>query len=167
MANIILDSPENVFSALSNGKKLAIFAVDDHENPIFRVSGIFSQKSQEAQKNFTSEDITFHAVKYIKENYNKSIKLDYLAGICDVSKSYLCRLFKDKYGKGVTEYLIDYRIERAKKMLSGSNSSVVIIALEVGYADCGYFNRLFKKRTGVTPLEYRKNPSVVDIDLNA
>ncbi|MEK5267307.1 helix-turn-helix transcriptional regulator [Weizmannia sp. FSL W8-0401] len=55
------------------------------------------------------------------------------------------------------EYLIHFRINTAKRLLRYSNKSVKEIALDVGIADTPYFNRLFKRKTEMTPLAYRRN----------
>ena len=59
------------------------------------------------------------------------------------------------FGVGVAEQIIEYRIDRARELLSSTASSVADIAREVGYADPKYFMRVFKRRTGLTPGQYR------------
>ena len=111
-----------------------------------------------------NNDITTPAIKYINENLNKELKLDTLADKCDVSKSYLCRLFAEKYGIGVNAYIIKLRMRKACKLLTETSAPVVNVAFDVGYHDCGYFHKLFKKHVGCTPLQYRENPTNVLFD---
>ena len=84
MQNLLIDSPENLYLALNQGKKLAIFEIDDEKKPIFLVSGLSLQKLPENAKN---EDIIAPAIKYVHDNYNNELRLDTLADKCDLSKS--------------------------------------------------------------------------------
>ncbi len=161
MEKIFLSSPKEVLAAIEKEKKLAIFEVDDDGKPIFPISEINVKKIGILPKN---REIIKPAVKYVHEHFNKEIRLDMLAGLCDVSKSYFCRLFKEAYGIGVAAYVIKLRMDEACRLLEKTDSSVVAIAFEVGYVDCGYFNKLFKKNVGCTPLEYRRQPRFVFID---
>ena len=71
------------------------------------------------------------------------------------SPSYLTAMYRRVFGVGVAEQIIEYRIDRARERLSSTASSVADIAREVGYADPKYFMRVFKRRTGLTPGQYR------------
>ena len=64
-------------------------------------------------------------------------------------------MYRRVFGVGVAEQIIEYRIDRARELLSSGTSSVADIAREVGYADPKYFMRVFKCRTGLTPGQYR------------
>ena len=158
MEKIFLTRPDEVFEAIAKRKKMAIFEVDDDGNPILPISEINVKKIEILPKN---REIIRPALKYVHEHYNKEIRLDMLAGLCDVSKSYFCRLFKEAYGIGVAAYVINLRMDEACRLLEKTDNSVVSIAFEVGYVDCGYFNKLFKKHVGCTPLEYRRKPRFV------
>ena len=159
MEELYLVSPKAVRSALEKGKKLMIFEVDEGKNPILALSEIDVKKQEVLPKN---RDIIKPALGYVRERYNKPIRLDALADLCDVSKSYFCRVFKETMGVGVSEYVITLRMAEAQKLLKNTDMTVVAVAVEVGYVDCGYFNKLFKKRFGVTPLEYRNAPKVAN-----
>lgn len=161
MQNLLIDSPENLYLALNQGKKVAIFEIDDEKKPIFLVSGLSLQKLPENAKN---EDIIAPAIKYVHDNYNKELRLDTLADKCDLSKSYFCRLFATRYGMGVNEYVTKFRLQRACKLLAETSMPVVNIAFEVGYPDCGYFHKIFKKHFNCTPLEYRNAPTLILIE---
>lgn len=158
MGKIFLERPNVVYDALSRGKKLVVFEVDVNEKPIFRVSEINVKNDMILPKN---REIIRPALKYVGEHYDKEIRLDMLAGLCDLSKSYFCRLFKETCGVGVSEYVIGLRMDEACSLLEKTDLTVVAVAVEVGYADCGYFNKLFKKHIGCTPLEYRKRPKYI------
>ena len=156
MRKLIFEDPESLFNALASEKKIAVFETDDKGNAINLISELTIKNFEISSSN---DDVLKMAVLYINQYYTKDFRLDSLARLCDISKSYLCKLFKQKYGKGITEYITELRLHKACVLLEKTDHTVVSIANDTGYVDCGYFNRLFKKHFGVTPLEYRKNPS--------
>ncbi len=156
MRKLIFEDPESLFNALASEKKIAVFETDDKGNAINLISELTIKNFEISSSN---DDVLKMAVLYINQYYTKDFRLDALARLCDISKSYLCKLFKQKYGKGITEYITELRLHKACVLLEKTDHTVVSIANDTGYVDCGYFNRLFKKHFGVTPLEYRKNPS--------
>lgn len=99
--------------------------------------------------------------QYIEKNYRRKITLDEAAGLILMSAFQLCRLFRKKTGLAFKEYLIRYRLQRAETLLAGTSASITEIACAVGFADISNFQRLFRKRNGVTPREYRKNSGIL------
>ena len=96
-------------------------------------------------------------ISYIEKNYAQSISLDELSSIANFSKFHLCRKFKDVTNMGITNYILNYRINKAKELLLEPNSGKVFeIAKAVGFNDTSYFNRTFKKYTGYTPNEFQR-----------
>ena len=92
---------------------------------------------------------------YIHNNYKKNITLDDVASLIDMSSQYTSKLFKELFEVNFTDYILELRIEAAKDRLTGSMMKIKDIAGEVGYDDANYFCRIFKKRIGMTPKEYR------------
>ena len=95
-------------------------------------------------------------IKYIKTNYASKISIEEMADALDLSQSHFMKFFKNTMGTTFTEYLNDYRLTMASRLLISSEASILDIAAEVGFDNLSYFNRLFKKRFYVTPREYRK-----------
>lgn len=93
--------------------------------------------------------------KYIDEHYTEDIALQDIAGFLDYSDVYFCKLFKHNFGKNFITYLNEYRMNKAKELLSDPMINIKNVGQEVGYRDANYFTRLFKRMTGVTPSEYR------------
>jgi two-component system response regulator YesN len=106
-----------------------------------------SQKRREIQK----------AMGYIQEHYARAISLSEIAEAVHISKNYLCSLFKQETGKGISEYMACYRVERAKELLKTTDLKIYEIASRVGYENIYYFSGVFKKVTGMSPLEYKRN----------
>ena len=73
-----------------------------------------------------------------------------------MSKSSLYLLSKEAFGKGITEYVEELRIEKAKEMLRTTGDPVSSVAEQVGYSDSNYFTKVFKKHTQATPSMWRK-----------
>lgn len=155
MKKIFFEQHDKIISALERNKNLIIFEVDAENKPITAISRLKMRNFEITAKNC---DIIKPAINYINQYYTKEVHLDMLANLCDISKSYLCKLFNERYGKGITRYITELRLEKACLLLEQTENTVVGIALDVGYVDCGYFNKLFKKYVGCTPLEYRKTP---------
>ena len=78
-----------------------------------------------------------------------------------VTLYYISRQFKEHIGEGLSNYIIKYRISKAKELLSTTDDKINKIADEVGFASPGVFIRAFKKIEGITPSEYR-NKTIAD-----
>lgn len=152
MQKITFSSPQKVIDSLKNNVKLAVFAINERGEPILRVSDM---KLQSSSMFHSPVGILEPALSYARTHYNKDIKLEDASSLCDISPSYFSRLFSKTFNVGFNAYVISLRLDNAKFLLRNTNRSVVSIAYESGYVDCGYFNKLFKKHIGSTPLEYR------------
>ena len=106
---------------------------------------------------FIESDGIFNEIAdYIKSAPEESLGID---GICKkfhVSKNSLYAYFKECYGKTVNEFVSDVRMEKAKSLLSNSRYPIYMVAEMVGIDNHTYFCKLFKKKTGMTPNEYRR-----------
>ncbi|MBE6068354.1 MAG: helix-turn-helix transcriptional regulator [Clostridium lundense] len=95
------------------------------------------------------------ALKYIEENYGEQVSLEDVASVSNLSPYYFSKLFKKEIGMNFTTYVTKHKIEKAKWMLKNTDIPIVNIASELGYYECGYFTKVFKKIEGITPTEYR------------
>ncbi len=96
------------------------------------------------------------AKNYIYGNYTKDISLNDVSDEIFVSATYLSRIFKKVTGQKFIDFLTDVRINKAKELLAGSDYKIAEICLMVGYKNTNYFVALFKQKTGMTPVEYRR-----------
>lgn len=96
------------------------------------------------------------AVLYIHQNLSADISLESLAFEAGLSKNQLCALFKHETGLTAGCYILKRRIRTAKELLSNTEMSIAIIAESCGFHTLSYFCTLFKKETGLSPLQYRK-----------
>ena len=95
------------------------------------------------------------ACKYMEEHVHEALSRDAIAEYVNVSPYHFSRLFKQIEGVSYSEYLMNLRISKAKKMLAES-ISIKDIAIYVGFEDPKYFSEVFNKKTGFTPSEFRK-----------
>ena len=93
---------------------------------------------------------------YIHLNYAERIGRNEIAGEFFLTPDYLSRMYKKKTGLNLKDYINNYRIERAKQLLSNEELTISEVAEKVGFDNYSYFSTLFKKLTGFSPKEYQK-----------
>lgn len=95
--------------------------------------------------------------EYIQSHYSERITLTELAHIAGMSPIAFSRFFKMRAGRSVTDYIIDLRLGIASRMLVDSSKTVAEICYECGFNNLSNFNRIFKKKRGITPKAFREN----------
>ena len=116
--------------------------------------GISSDLSKDVSESYRRVEF---AKEYIALNFHKSLKVEDIAARLYVDRKYLRNLFMRYEGVSTKEYLMNYRIQRAKELLRNDDNSVKATAKSVGYDDQLAFFRAFKRHVGLSPSEYRKN----------
>ena len=96
-------------------------------------------------------------MQYIHDNYSGQITLDDIARTVLISKSSVLNIFRTYLHTSPINYVVEYRLKRASKLLVDTENSVCAIAHETGFENIGYFCRRFKKLYGVTPIYYRNH----------
>ncbi len=97
------------------------------------------------------------AKKYIEENLSEKFGIPDICAALDCSKSTLLTAFKRAFGTTVNSYITDRRLERSMKMLEDRKNSISHIASECGFTDQSYFSKVFSKKYGLPPSEYRES----------
>lgn len=92
---------------------------------------------------------------FIRDHYREELSMQMVAQVMNYSETHFCRLFKQCFKVNFSAYLNEFRVEQAKQLLLATNRNVKEIALDCGYRDTSYFIRVFKRFTGVTPMDYR------------
>lgn len=95
-------------------------------------------------------------LKFIENHYMDKITITDIAKEVGLSQSHFMKYFKNTMGTSFIDYLNEYRLTMASRLLVSSDSSILDIASEVGFENLSYFNRIFKKRFAQTPSAYRK-----------
>ncbi|WP_099466720.1 response regulator [Konateibacter massiliensis] len=127
----------------------------------FELHSILKEKTERFFKSFEDESRDNSAVFLIKEyigsHYqNESLSIKDISEHVFLSSSYVCTIFKTETGKTLNQYLTEYRIEKAKKLLMDSRYKITDISAKVGYSDGNYFGKTFKKLAGLSPSEFRE-----------
>lgn len=103
-------------------------------------------------------------LNYVQFNLSGTISLEDLSKRLNVNASYLSQQFNKEVGKSLPEYVTEKRIEESQRLLREQSSlSVAQIASAIGFSDVNYFGKVFKKKIGLTPSEYKKNTSIEPI----
>ncbi|MGN6711611.1 response regulator transcription factor [Anaerocolumna jejuensis] len=103
-----------------------------------------------------SQSIIEKVKKFIHLNYEQDITRTEVAADVYLTPEYLAILFKRETGINIKDYINQYRLEKAKLLLAQSDNKISDIAFEVGFNSFSYFTTLFKKMTGLSPNDYRK-----------
>lgn len=101
-------------------------------------------------------DLLNWTLQYINDHYSDDINVNMLAAMVFVSSFHLIRTFRRNMNTTPLQYLSNVRIEAAKRFLASGNMPVGDVAVQVGFKDFRYFSRVFKKITGSTPSNFKK-----------
>lgn len=154
---------------IDNQKKVFQYAMELVEN--FRSTDVYMKlKCKSLLLSFIVELI--HALKndskkqpaidlekikgYIHQHYAEPITINEIASNFGIKRRYLTSIFQRYIGLSPIEYLTAYRIHKAQELLLLTDKQIIEISNSVGYVDNLYFSRVFKKKTGMSPTEYRK-----------
>ncbi|MGE7110596.1 AraC family transcriptional regulator [Lysinibacillus sp. NPDC047702] len=158
--NLVPNSPITVFE-----KVHAMYRKWKNANNLgkFTVKSLFYQLLNEIFLQFYGGDveiqkwsISAQIKAYIEENYAQPLTLESMGKALSYSPSHLSIQFKQQLGCSPIEYLIQHRIDKATILLVKTDASLREIAMSVGYSDVYYFSRLFKKRVGISPTQFRQ-----------
>lgn len=93
---------------------------------------------------------------FLENHFAESISLKQVAELIHLTESNFCKFFKKATGKTFSDYLNDIRITQSCQILLHSDKLINVIAYECGFETLSYFNRVFLKKKGLTPKEFRK-----------
>lgn len=95
--------------------------------------------------------------KYISDNYMYELRLKSLAYLANMSESAFCRFFKLHTGRRLSDYIIDIRLGYATRLLIDTTETIAEISFKCGYNNMSNFNRIFKRKKGCSPTEFRNS----------
>lgn len=104
-----------------------------------------------------TEKIVQDAVRYIEQHYDQNLSVSGIAEKLFISPSNLMHVFKKSTSMTVNDYIMEYRIEKAKALLSSNQYKIYEVCSKVGMKDPRHFSQLFKRYTNVTPKQYMKS----------
>lgn len=135
---------------IETARKLAALA------PVEPAAGQEPDAEAEEGENDRNALVMAHVRKYMEDNYMFDLSLDSVSEILHISPAYLSAQFKKHQKMNFLDCLTELRINAAKELLKDPFRPASEVASAVGYEDANYFARAFKKRTGMTPTQYRK-----------
>ena len=97
---------------------------------------------------------------YIESHLTETVTLTDLAGYVNMNASYISHIFKKETGANLFDFIVEHKMEQAMKLLENDTLLIGEVARRVGYEDQRYFCQVFKKRTGMTAMEYRNQPKI-------
>lgn len=115
-----------------------------------------AEDAPEESENSQTALVMAHVRRYLEDNYMFALSLDSVGEILHISPAYLSAQFKKYQKMNFLDCLTELRINAAKELLADPFRSSAEVASMVGYEDASYFARAFKKRTGMTPTQYRR-----------
>ena len=146
-----LNTMDEICKTFSQGYQLAI------KGQLFSLfyTLFSSSSSPPPRRKHKSLDRLKDILKYVETGYSEKISIEDAAGICGFSQSHFMKFFKSSMGISFTDYLNDYRLTMAARLLISSSDSVASIAAETGFENLSSFHRVFKRKYGCTPTGYR------------
>lgn len=113
----------------------------------------------------SSDESLGRVMDYLSRHYSEVIRLSEVAEMVNMSESSFCRFFKQHTSKSFIDFLTDIRLGAASRALIDSSLSIAEIGYDCGFNNLSNFNRIFKKKKGVTPSKfrdnYRKNKTII------
>ena len=144
--------PDNMWSCRA---RMAVIRIMDFATNMY--SGIFTIKPE-------GDTLVDCILTFIEFNFDKQFTIDDLCHMYNTNRTTLMADFKRVTGKTINEFVTDKRIDLCKQILAFTNIQIDEIALKYGFTSQSYFTRAFKKKTGLSPMQYRKTAVQKRID---
>lgn len=149
-----LERAEEIFLRLNTAKQSGTYFKAELCSAIIQLMVLVAQDmTVKTQRPFGAMQT---AVEYINNHISESLTLEQICQASYMSKFHFCRLFKEKIGLTVMEYVLKTRIIMAKELLTSENLSISEVSERCGFSSASYFSRAFKDETGMTPLQFKK-----------
>lgn len=136
-------------------KELFYGSIEQQCNDI--IESILLLKGELSNRSMIKNTIVIQAIDFIHKHYAEDITVNFIAEKLNISHSYLSQIFTKEMGISPIKYLVAYRIQKAKELISSSDYLVTDVASRVGFFEVKHFSKTFKKVTGLTPMQYKKN----------
>jgi AraC-like DNA-binding protein/quercetin dioxygenase-like cupin family protein len=112
----------------------------------------YTNNNKESEK-----DRMRNVYEFVMENFQEKIQLSEVAALANMTESAFSRYFKSRMNKTFSEFLMDVRLAQACKLLHEMDRNISDIAMECGFQTLSHFNRQFKEKMGLTPIQYKKD----------
>lgn len=150
----VVDAVDKMVNLLTIEKeKNALLAIGS----VYEIIGLLYQHCKSDTEVIPNADNKFKPIlEYMNNNFAEKISAKDICTRFGYNETYFCRRFKAMTGMTVMNYIQILRMEKAQKLLRGSEEDVGNIAWQCGFSDVSYFSNCFKKRFGITPTDFRK-----------
>ena len=115
----------------------------------------FTEQVEQLHRGRHATKLALDVANYVRHHLSESISVDEMAEELFLSRPYLSAKFKQETGQTLTDYILNEKIEEAKRLLRWSNKTASAIAAYLGFSSHGHFCKVFKKYASMTPQEYR------------
>lgn len=167
--NLILSESKNTFQMNENGL-LSVLNTPDFggqqalllQLEYLLITLVRRLSSEKSSKIIFFSDENFHAeianaiLRYLRENIHKRITLEDVCERFNYSRSFICKSFKAQTGESLITCFNRLKAEEAARLLTETNKSITDIATGLGFRETKYFDSVFKKHHGITPVQYRE-----------
>ena len=123
-------------------------------------SYLYDASLEALQQIDASSDIISTVKQYMKDHFREDIDRGDIAAVAFITPNYLSKRFRAETGMSLREYINKLRIDDSKRMLLTTSLPISTIAMEVGFGNISYFSTVFRKHTGISPIEWRENPAL-------
>lgn len=150
---------DRIAAAVKSGRRLAENEDEDCELFLERIGRELELLAKEVSAGRDGRDTEFvrELRAFLESHYGQEISLDDIAMRFSLTPAYCSALIKETSGSNFSTMLLEIRMEKARELLRETNLKIYEIAIQTGYGDVKYFNRVFKRENGVTPVEYRED----------
>ncbi|GAA3410680.1 helix-turn-helix domain-containing protein [Paenibacillus hodogayensis] len=145
------ENPKKVYEQLNQ-----CYTLEQYKQFFQQLLSAHAQSIRSKKTEAESDYMVTFVKDYIQSHLGGDLSLDLLAQKLNITSSYLSTYFKEKTGVNLSEYTHVLRMEKAMEMLQNTDLKIQDIAALVGYLTVAPFNRAFKRHTGATPTEYRR-----------
>jgi AraC-like DNA-binding protein len=118
---------------------------------------VITQSHRREVRSSRSASAVDAAAQRLRETLAESLSVPQLAKLVGLSRDYLSKLFRERFGMTIPRYLLTLRMEHAKQLLADTDLPIKLIGARVGYPDPQHFNKRFRQAEHVSPTEYRTN----------
>ncbi|MCJ7840754.1 helix-turn-helix domain-containing protein [Lederbergia sp. NSJ-179] len=137
--------------------------MDELEQNIFTILDELAKEIITLKQAKSYDKVLLEIKEYIESHFeNVDLSLDHLSELFDIRGKYISKLFKEQFGEKFVDFLTRIRMEHAEELLKTTNKPIVEISKQVGYISPNSFTRVFRKRHGTSPGEYRKLHNKMD-----
>ncbi|MEW9108538.1 MAG: AraC family transcriptional regulator [Cytobacillus gottheilii] len=133
--------------------KIMYSILNEHLNTYTEIESLHAIRNSTREELYRRVSI---AHDYIRSYFNHPIKLDKIARIACLSPNHLLRTYNQIYGRTPHQHISEFRIQKAKQLLSKADKNMTDITFELGFQNPVSFSKVFKQHVGISPIEYRK-----------